>query len=90
MPLQLAGVVIARQIEIVKARDDAIIHDLDDVRLLLIFRHAADDRAIFRQRRRTKTFAITLHHFRQIKIDFITGAVLHQGQAVAIFDLAAH
>jgi hypothetical protein len=43
MSLQLAGVVIARQIKLVKARNDPIIYDLDDIRLLHVFRHSADD-----------------------------------------------
>ena len=90
MPLQLAGVVIARQIEIVQARDNAVIDDLNDVRLLHIFRHAIDDGAIFFERWRTETFAIALDHFRQIKIDLIAGSILHQRQSVAVFDLAAH
>ena len=47
MSLQLAGVVIARQIKLVKTRNDPIIHDLDDVRLLHVFRHSADGRPIF-------------------------------------------
>jgi len=51
MFLQLAGVVIARQIKLVKPRNDPIIHDLDDIRLLHVFRHSADDRPIFTRRR---------------------------------------
>ena len=47
MSLQLAGIVIARQIKVVKARNDPIIDDLDDVRLLHVFRHSADDRPVF-------------------------------------------
>src|SRR4030095_2549157 len=47
MSLQLSGVVIARQIKVVKARNDPIIHDLDDIRLLHVFRHSADGRPIF-------------------------------------------
>ena len=90
VPLQLAGVVVARQIKLVKTRDDAVINNFNDVRLLLIFRHAVDDRSILGQGRRTKTFSITFDHFRQIKIHLITGAVLDKGHAVAVFDLAAH
>src|SRR5947208_8231872 len=73
---KLARIVVARQIKLVKTRNDAVINDLDDVRFLLIFRHAADDRSILRQGRRTKTFSITFDHFRQIKIYLVTGAVL--------------
>src|SRR5262249_17987443 len=47
MFLQLARVVIACQIKLVKARNDPIIYDPDDVRLLHVFRHSADDGAIF-------------------------------------------
>ena len=47
MSLQLAGIVIARQIKVVKARNDAVIHDFDDIRLLHVFRHSADDCPIF-------------------------------------------
>ena len=47
MFLQLARVVIARQIKLVKARNDPIIHDPDDIRFLHVFRHPADDRPIF-------------------------------------------
>ena len=49
--LQPAGVVIACKIELVEARDDTIIYDLDNVRLFLIFRHSIDNRSIFGQGR---------------------------------------
>src|SRR5262245_27352156 len=90
MSLQLAGVVIARQIKLVKARNDPIIHDLDDIRLLHVFRHPADDRPIFTGGRGTEPFAVTFDHFWQIEIYLITGPVLDQGYAVTVFDLAAH
>src|SRR5262245_13815873 len=88
MSLQLAGVVITRQIELVQAWDDPIIHDPDDIRLLHVFRHSADDRPIFTRRRGTEPFAIAFDHFWQIEIYFVTGAVLDQGDAVTVFDLA--
>ena len=90
MSLQLGRIVIARQIEIVKPRHDAVIDDSNNVRLFLIFRHAAYYRAIFRQRRRAEAFAIAFNHFRQIKVDLVARAVLYEGHAVAVFDLAAH
>ena len=90
MFLELARVVIARQIEIVEPRDDAVVHDPDDVRLLQVLRHAVDRRAILGHRAADRTFAIAFHHFRQIKIDFVTGPVLDQSDAVAIANLAAH
>ena len=89
MALELEGIVVARQIEIVQPRDDAGIHDLHDVRLLQVFRHSVDRAPIFRQRRRADAFAVTLHHLRQIKIDLVAGAVLHQGGSVAVPNLAA-
>ena len=89
MPLELFRIVIARQIEIVQSRDDSVIHDLDNVRFLHVLWHAADDGAMLGQRRRAKAFAIALHHFRKVKIHFVTGTVLHQRQTVPIFDLAA-
>ncbi len=88
--LELAGIVIAGNIEIVEARNDPVVNDLDDVRLLQIFRHSANDRAILCQRRRTETFAIAFDHFRQIKIDLITRPVLDKGQSVTVLDLTAH
>ena len=79
MSLELAGVVIARKIEIVQARDNAVIDDPDDVRLLLVFRHPVDDGAVLRDWRRTEPFAIALHHLGQVKINLITRSILHQG-----------
>ena len=90
MFLQPTGIVVACKIEVVKTWDDTVIHNLDYVWLLLIFRHAIDDCSIFSQRWRTKAFAIAFNHFGQIEIHLITGAVLDKSHAVAVFDLAAH
>ena len=90
MALQLAGVVIPRQIEIVQPRHNAVIHDLNNIRLLHVLRHTIDRCAIFGKGRRTKTVAITLHHFRQVKIDFVAGAVLDQRQPIPVLDFTAH
>src|SRR5437016_969942 len=90
MALELDGIVVARQIEIVEPRDDAAIDDLDDVGLLQVLRHAVDRAAILGQRWRADPFAIALHHFRQIKVHLITGAVLHQGGSIAVPTLAEH
>ena len=76
--LQLARVIIARKIEVIKAWDDAIIDDLDDVRFLQVFRHSIDGRSILGHGSLTKAFAIAFNHFRQIKIHFITGPVLDE------------
>ena len=89
MPLELNGIVIARQIEVVEPRNHACVHDLHDVGLLQIFRHAVDRGAILRERRRADTIAEALHHFGQIKIHFVAGAVLHQRHAIAIANLTA-
>src|SRR5438270_13789987 len=90
MFLQPTGIVVARQIEVVKTWDDTVIHNLDYVWLLLIFRHAVDDCSIFSQWWRTKAFAIAFNHFRYIEIHLITAAVLHKNYPIQIFDLPAH
>src|SRR5581483_10272425 len=78
------------QIEIVEARDDAIIDDLNDVRFLHVFGHSINGRPVLGDGRLTKAFAIAFDHFRQIKIDLITGPVLDQSYSIAIPDLPAH
>src|SRR5438445_12116135 len=90
MPLQPPGIVVARQIKLVQTRDDAVVDNLNDVRLLQIFRHAVDDGSIFSEGWRTETFAIAFDHFRQIEIYLVTGPVLDKGKTVAIFVLAVH
>src|SRR5215216_1501019 len=90
MFLQLAGVVIAREIKLVEARNDTVIYDLDNVRLLHVFRHSADDRPIFTRWRRPEPCAVPFDHFREVKIYLITRAILDECEAVTIFDLAAH
>jgi hypothetical protein len=88
--LQPARIIIARKIEVVEPRDNAIIDDPDDVRFLQVFRHSIDGRSILGDGRLTKAFAIAFDHFRQIKVDLITGPVLDESYSVAILDLAAH
>src|SRR4029450_4135250 len=88
--LQPARIVIARKIEVVEAWNDAIIDDLDDVRLLQVFRHSIDGCSILGHGRMTKAFAIAFDHFWQIKIDLITRPVLDESPSVPISDLAAH
>jgi hypothetical protein len=90
MPLQLTGVVIARQIKIAQPWNYSVVNDLDDVGLLLILGHSVDNGPIFGQGRQTETFAIALHHFRQVEINFVTRPVLNQRQSVSILDLTAH
>ncbi len=77
MSLELFRIVIARQIQVLQTRHNPVIHDFDNVRFLHVLRHPADDGAMFGQRGRTETFAISLHHFRKIEIHFVTRAVLH-------------
>ena len=88
MPLELVRVVVARQVELLKPRHHAVVHDPNNVRLFQILRHPADGGAILRLRRATVALPVALHHFRQIEIDFVTGAVLHQRNTVAIANLA--
>ena len=90
MALQLARVVVPRDVEIIEPRDHPIVHDLNDIGLFLILRHAIDDGAIFRQGRLPIFFAIALHHFGKIKVDFVTRPVLDQTQPVSILDLTAN
>src|SRR4051794_22159906 len=90
MLLQLTGVVIARQIEIVEPRDDTVVHDFYDVWLLQILGHAVDRAAVFSQRRHPDALAVTAHHLREIEIDFVTGAVRYQCETIAIANLTSH
>src|SRR6266498_3802372 len=78
------------KVEVIKAWNDAVIDDLDDVRFLQVFRHSVNGRSIFGCGRRAEALPISFHHFRQIKIDLITRPVLAESHSVAIFDLAAH
>src|SRR5438034_8916274 len=52
MALELDGIVVARQIEIVEARNNFAVHDLHDVGCLQIFRHPIDCAALLGDRRR--------------------------------------
>src|SRR5207249_6276494 len=88
--LQLARIVIAREVEVIKAWDDAIIYYPNDVRFPQVFRHSIDGCSILGHRRLTKAFAIAFDHFWQIKIDLITGAILDKCHSVAIPDLTPH
>src|SRR5262249_20088117 len=88
--LQLIGVVIARQIEVFEPRHDAVIHDPHNIGFFQVLLHSADRCPILRFRWPPVALAIALHHFREIKIDLVTRAVLHQGDSIAIPDFAAN
>src|SRR5689334_18877785 len=89
MLLQLAGVVIARQIQIVEPRNDSAIYNFYDVRFLQVLRHPTHGSAVFGKGRLAITLPVAFDHLRQIKIDLVTGSVLHQRYAIAVTDLTA-
>ena len=88
MFLQLAGIVIARQIQVIEPWDNSAVHNLNDVGFLQVLRHPADGRAILGQGRLAVTLPIAFDHLRQIKVDLITGTVLYQRQPGAVANLA--
>src|SRR4029450_8894947 len=88
--LELVGIVIAGKIEIVEPWDEAIINDIKYVWVFQVVRHSANNRTVLSQGWSTEAFAIALHHFRQIEIDFIAGPILDQRQSIAVLDFAAH
>ena len=90
MLLQLPRIVIADQIEVIETRHDAVIHDLDDVGFLQVFRHPAHGSAVFCKRGLTVSLAIAFHHFGQIKIDLVASPILHEREPIAVADLSSN
>jgi len=90
MLLQVLGIVVPGQIELLEARDDGVIDDLDDVRLLHLLLHLLDRREILDHRHGTHLPPVTAHHVGQIEVDLVAGAIGHERHAVAIPNLAAH
>ena len=77
-------------IKIVEPWYHAVVDDPDNVRLLQVFRHTIDGCPIFSYRCRPKAFAIPPNHFRQVKINLVTGAVLYERHAISIFNFPPH
>src|SRR5262245_50849633 len=89
MFLQLVRVVVARQIEIFEPGDHAVVHDANNIRLFHVLWHATDRRAVLRLGRATVAFPVAFDHLREVKIDLVTSAILHQGNAIAVADFAS-
>ena len=89
--LQMLGVVIHGEVEIVELRQDALVDDLHDVGLALLLEHLPHGRLVFRERHIALLLAEAAHHVGQVaEIDLVAGAVRDQGDAVAVFDFTAH
>src|SRR5438045_9544664 len=65
-------------------------YDFDDICFLQVLRHSTYHSPISGQWRLPVTLPITFDHLGKIEVDFVTGAVLHQRDAIAVTDLAAN
>ena len=87
--LELAAVVVACQSQLLELRDDRLVHDLHDVRLLLEGAHPVVEAPVFPGRDGIVLLLPGPDDVGEVELDLHAGAVLHQGNPVAVADLAA-
>ena len=88
--LQLVRIVVRRQTEFLQLGNDRFAHDLLDVVDFRLPQHAVHPDAVLQLGHVTVLLAVGAHHVGQIKIHVHAHPVLHQRDAVAVKDLAAH
>ncbi len=87
---QARRAVVAHIRQLLQPRNDRLIDDLNDVRLLHATQHPPHPRFVVVDGHVAPGAAVPLHHGGQIEIDAVARPVLDQQLAVAIPDLAAH